>query len=33
VLACTERAKAAVRDLDRDGFLAALADTLAGRNQ
>jgi geranylgeranyl pyrophosphate synthase len=33
VLACTERAKEAVRDLDRDGFLAVLADSLAGRNK
>lgn len=31
VLACTEQAKSAVVGLDRDGFLSALADTLAER--
>ena len=33
VLECTEKAKAAVAELDRDGFLAALADTLAQRSK
>lgn len=33
VLACTERARAAVAELDRDGFLAALADTMAQRSK
>ena len=33
VLDCTERAKAAVAALDADGFLAALADSLAERNK
>ena len=33
VLDCTERAKAAVRACDTDGFLAALADSLAERNK
>ena len=33
VLACTEQAKAAVRDCDSDGFLAFLADSLAERNK
>ena len=30
---CTEKAKAAVSDFDTDGFLSALADTLAGRKR
>ena len=33
VLDCTEKAKAAVRALDADGFLAELADSLAERNK
>ena len=33
VLDCTERAKAAVRACDTDGFLTALADSLAERNK
>ena len=33
VRTCTERAKAAVADWDEDGFLAALADSLAERNK
>ena len=33
VLAATERAKAAVTAYDQDGFLAALADSLAERNK
>ena len=33
VLECTEKAKAAVAELERDGFLAALADTLALRSK
>ena len=33
VLSCTESAKAAVAELDSDGFLAALADSLAERKK
>ena len=33
VCAHTEAAKAAVADFDADGFLAALADSLAERNK
>jgi geranylgeranyl diphosphate synthase type II len=33
VLGCTEKAKAAVRDLDKDGFLMTLSDSLAERKK
>ena len=33
VLDCTEKAKAAVAELDAEGFLAELADSLAERNK